>query len=87
MKKILIIFFWILILIVLLIIFIPKRVKANILFGTGECKNAPHTCTDDYSQHKCYLCKKTFIGSSSKILCDECSEELGRCDICGKKNK
>ena len=41
--------------------------------------------TDDFNEQECELCFKKFMGSSSCSICDDCSQNLNRCNVCGKK--
>ena len=63
-----------------------KEKKAEEVFGTDYCESLLHMATKDLAPHTCSICGKEFQDSSMRAdICDECSEELDRCDFCGKK--
>ncbi len=59
--------------------------KGNWLFGksSDKCRNI-EMMTDDITKRKCILCNKSFKGSSSQIICVECSDITNRCCVCGR---
>ena len=64
-----------------------KIIRANIMYGNSEICEKREVTTNDYINRRCHLCLKKFKGSSSNILCYECSELTGRCDVCGRIKK
>ena len=64
-----------------------KIIRANIMYGNSEICEEREFATTDYINRRCHLCLNKFKGSSSHILCYECSELTGRCDVCGRIKK
>ena len=63
-----------------------KEKKAEEVFGTQYCDSVLHMATNDLQEHTCSICGKNFKDSEMRAdICDECAEELNRCNFCGKK--
>lgn len=63
-----------------------KEEKAKDLFEEEYCDSILHMATKDLVKHKCDICGKEFEDSGMRAnICDNCSEELDRCNFCGKK--
>ena len=59
-----------------------KETKLNMLIGKKEC-NKIEIMTADITNRRCIICLKKFQGSSSEIICHDCSCELNCCSVCG----
>ena len=76
-----------------IIIVISKAIKANAkekkaeeVFGKDYCDSVLHMATNDLQEHICKICGAEFKDSGMRAdICDQCSEELDRCNFCGKK--
>lgn len=64
-----------------------KIIRANIMYGNSEICEVREPAANDYINRRCHVCLKNFKGSSSCILCHECSELTGRCEVCGRIKK
>ena len=81
------------ILIIVIIILIINGMKANAkekkaeeVFGKDYCDSVLHMATNDLQEHICKICGAEFKDSGMRAdICDKCSEELDRCNFCGKK--
>ena len=92
-KKKVIKFLVFVILIIVIIILISNGIKANAkekkaeeVFGKDYCDSVLHMATNDLQEHICKICGAEFKDSGMREdICDKCSEELDRCNFCGKK--
>ena len=63
-----------------------KEESAKEIFGDEYCDSVLHMATRDLVQHTCSICGIEFEDSGMREnICDECSNELDRCNFCGKK--
>ena len=61
----------------------------NEIFKEGYCyESTQHIVTNDLVRHICKLCNKDFQDSSMVLdICNKCSKETNRCQVCGKEIK